>query len=825
MLAEGLFNKVHTDMVHAGGIDDQAFSTYSRGGVRYIGAFGYVGTVLTDIGNILARYRRAGGDARFDLSDPRLFPHVGQAGYTKRALLAAGGFPPIVGDSMDLTRGRQKGVPSYPSRVIEGFGQVILEAGQERDDPLQKHAVSIHTGIGRGHAHQDTLNIEIFAQGCRLAPDLGGRHAGRNKASPNMRRNRMHNVVWVDDQEFCNPYAGSTTSGTGWTTSFSPQGGAQYAANSARATSHPQVKLYQRSTAMIEGTNAADMYVFDVFRVVGGATHTYCFHGAYGENVQTNARLAPAASAEAKVVLASRPVASRREGTAPDPLVMTWPLRAKMQKRYQGQRYQADRTVALTMHLFGCGGQGVYVGGATSEVYPVDMPYLHVRRKGAGPLESVYPAIFECHSGKRFIRRARRLKVTPGEGAEGGVALAVDLPDGRTDLLFSSRKPDKAHAVEGGASVTGEFAFLSRDAGGLREAHLVGGTSLSAGGLGVRCEKTAHVAKITRVDFAAGRLTLSRALPAGICDGQVALIGNDRHHEAFQIDGARGAAVRVLRTPRCYQSKVERIDPTKRLVCTELEPGMYGSDTAGFNGTTFTNERHDRFWRGSAKPQERWMYLGWPNTDVSYPREVRWEDLPDADGDGKRELRLMGRGTPDEPKKVLLELEVTRVETSEHLFYFRMPDDPKYQTGGWQYANHKLVNEDGSRTWWATYPGLAWAWELTGPPVSEKAFPDADGDGKRKLYAYHFGPGDELRLTTFVHLLRTGEGSYRLRANAACTISLPAGDASACQVVVDGKTRRSVRKPAGRAVIEVTLAPRDLAGGKVELRLRKRPGP
>ena len=129
---------------------------------------------------------------------------------------------PIIGDSMDLARGRQPGAGDYPSRVIEGFGQAILDAGQDEANPLAKRAVSIHTGIGRGHAHQDTLNIEIFAHGCRLAPDLGGRHAGRNRSSPNMRRNRMHNVVWVDDAEFHNPYAGSTTAATGWTTAFSP---------------------------------------------------------------------------------------------------------------------------------------------------------------------------------------------------------------------------------------------------------------------------------------------------------------------------------------------------------------------------------------------------------------------------------------------------------------------------------------------------------------------------------------------------------------------------------------------------------------------------
>ena len=125
-------------------------------------------------------YRQAGGDPRLDISNVKLYPNIRESGHTPGALHAAGGFGPIVGDSKDLTRGR---VHPYklPSRVTEGFGQVILDAGQEEANPIKKRPVSIRTGVGRGHAQQDTLNIEIFAHGSRRAgPDRSHPSPARN---------------------------------------------------------------------------------------------------------------------------------------------------------------------------------------------------------------------------------------------------------------------------------------------------------------------------------------------------------------------------------------------------------------------------------------------------------------------------------------------------------------------------------------------------------------------------------------------------------------------------------------------------------------------
>ncbi|MEI8356636.1 MAG: hypothetical protein WCG31_11210, partial [Deltaproteobacteria bacterium] len=307
----------------------------------------------------------------------------------------------------------------------------------------------------------------------------------------------------------------------------------------------------------------------------------------------------------------------------------------------------------------------------------------------------------------------------------------------------------------------------------------VGGTKLSRNGFSITCDRPSYEAKIERVDYGKRILTLSETMPPKILDGQLALIGNDQNWNSFQLGKVDGKNAEVKRSPLYYQSKIVSIDSKKKLVETELEPMVYGCDTQYCNGTTVSNEAHDKLWKAKLEPRERWMYLGWPDTRLSYPTEMRMEDLPDSNGDGKRMIRMYGLGTAKEPKeKVILELEVTRVDPANHVFYFKMPDPPKsddetdYSVGGWQYANRILENEDGSKRWMASYPGITFAWELLGAPVSDADFADADHDGKRKLMAYLFGPGDILKINTFVHVRRVDDG-YEVRANVPCSITIP----------------------------------------------------
>ncbi len=779
MLETGIFASMDMNMTYAGGIDDQAICSYSRDGVHYIGSVGYLSADLLQIARVLARYRQAGGPARFDMTDPKLYPHMLEAEKTIAQTNVAGGFTLVIGDARDLRVGRNAQAERHPSRILGGFGLAVLETGEAQEDPLRMRAAAVHTGIGRGHAHQDTLNLDLFAHGCRMAPDLGGRHEGPNRGSPNMRWNKVHNLVEVDDRNFENTYAGSTVSGTGWTLSFSPQPGAQFMSHAARATSHPEVTRYQRDTAMID-VDAVNSYFFDVFRVDGGRLHTYCFHGARSKDLQSNVEWKPAASENAKAYLARHKEGTRIEAKAPDTLVADWMIDEALQRSYQGSSYQKDRRPVTRLNLFNVAGLDALAGNATSEFYQYDFPFLYVQRRSEQPgLSSAWTSVMEPYTGEPFITEKRRLPVTGEPAAE---ALELKTQSGFTDILYSSVRPEITGQA-GGARVAGRFGYCSSDAQGFRMAHLVGGTELRAGDVAIRAERPAWTGRITAVNYADRSFMLDQPLPGRLLGGAWMAIDTGSMLHNFRIESVAptpgGARVTHEKTARYYQSTVMNLDPAAGTVECEIEPVVFGADTRFCDGATVSNERGDAFWKAALEEGDRWMNLGFPGYRGSSPNKLTLDMFPDADGDGRRTLRLYG-GPSDKDKdgvslkdQVVLTLEVTRIAADGETFYFRLPREEAYQRGGWQFADRRLENEDKSFVWQSLYAGSSFRWKLQGPPLEATSFADADGNGKAKLSAYVFGPGDTLRLDTFVHVTRLDRGLYGIRANTPCTVTLP----------------------------------------------------
>ena len=52
-----------------------------------------------------------------------------------------------------------------------------LETGLQHDDYRFRRAVYVHAGMGFGHSHDDSLDLQVFAT--RIADDRGWRPAGR----------------------------------------------------------------------------------------------------------------------------------------------------------------------------------------------------------------------------------------------------------------------------------------------------------------------------------------------------------------------------------------------------------------------------------------------------------------------------------------------------------------------------------------------------------------------------------------------------------------------------------------------------------------------
>lgn len=786
MLEQNLWSRVDLNMADAGGIDDQIFTAYSRDGVRYIGSVLYIGNELIEIAELLHRYVQEGGDPKYDLLDPKRYPHLSRAQYTIEATTVAGGFPLVIGDARDLHVGRiNDKLAQHPSRVLGGFGVAILEDGQSKESPTMKRAVAVRTGTGVGHAQQDTLNLDITALGTRLAPDLGGREEGPNRGRPNMRWNRVHNLVEVDDKNFENIVPGSTTSGTGWTRLFSSVPGAQVMINAGRATSHPQVSLYERTTAMIDGpvqNDLAPIYVFDVFRVAGGKTHTFNFHGAESDDFQINTEMKPAASKAAVRYLDKHKEGTKQEGQAPAVLEATWRLKAETQKSWLGDVPEnARRHSRLT--LFNHQGDDVFIGNAWSDRYNYDFPFLSVQKRGAEGMQSTYISLVEAFAGEPFIASKRQLNVAGNENdARSAAAVEVLLKNGRRDVVFADGQPDKTRVIEGGITAAGEFAFYSEDAQGLRQMHLAGGTQLQKGNIGIVAAQAKYSGEITAVNYADRAFLTNAAVPVETVKDQVTLTGNAQHWTEFNLAAAQpmpktgvqnSTRVQMTETPQFYQSKLLQVDTKTNSIVCELDPSAVRSDPKFFEGATASNEAGDKFWKVHIEADERWMHLGWPGYRTSWPNTIKLSEIPDANGDGKRTLKMLASPQQGDAGGGELVMEVTRVDENENTFYFKMPQDARYQQGGWQFNFRTLVNEDGSKTWRSLYAGTGYRFVLSGPPVNEAAFTDTDKDGKRKLKIYHFGPGDTFMLPTHAAVSRIAPNEYEVRSNVACTLMLP----------------------------------------------------
>ena len=835
LLSNGIFRTISMNMTHRGGIGDHAISSYNRDGVHFVGSVGYYSVDLLESADILGQYRQAGGAARFDINDPTLYPNVGYARTTIEQSHMAGGFRILQGDAGDLRQAvMDKMNHTYPSRVLGGAGLSILETGQNEEKLTRKTGVALTFGIGRGHAHQDTLNIEIVAHRARVSPDLGGRHEAQRKGNPNMRSTRLHNVVEIDNKNFMNPYGGSTTAGTGWNTSFVPTNGVQFMEHYARAASHPDVKVYSRQTSLIDipeygGQDETSQYIFDVFRVEGGKLHTYNFHGGVSEAVKANIELSEELDEDARAYLKDYFEGSRRQGLAPAMLQIDWPMTEDMQKHYQRQEHNPSKPITTRLSLFGVQGQKVLVANAYSEYYKYNFPFLHVRSDASQDNRvSVYPAIIEPFAGESKISRIRQLPFTQGQRTDvaAPVLLEVTTRAGTTDLLYSSLLADQPAASDKVVAVTGKSAFVSTDEKGLRTAKLVGGTQLQTAAVTITTPQAAYKGQIKDVDYVGRSLTIDGKLPESLLKNQWAQIGGGNGVlQTFRIEAVKNKGSQSVitheKSARYYQSAIISTDDKTNAVTCEIEPPMFGSDTQFINGTTVSNEKGDKLARVKIEETERWMHIGWPGYRGSHPTKITLDDIPDTNNDGKRTLTILPKpgAKPKETEDASqpLTIEVLRIDPDGQTFYFKLPDDPNYQQGGWPYNFRQMVNEAGVDIYRALYPGSSYRWVLEGMKPSD--FTDADGDGLTKLAAYLYGPGDRFELDTYVHLTRQDNGDYLVEANTPFTLALTAGNARSLQVSTDGQSFKSLKSRSKDGKISAELSASDLGEGKIWLRL------
>jgi hypothetical protein len=156
---------------------------------------------------------------------------------------------------------------------MPSYGCAILQSGSASD----ARALSLYYGRNTGHGHRDTLNIELFALGLDMMPDLGYPEYAFSdcRSRSEWTSNTIsHNTVVVDRKPQENNRVGVAR--------FVVEGKGVSAAEVYAGKPYPQTSLYQRTVAMVD-VSEKDFYVVDVFRVKGGKHHMYSLHGPEGE--------------------------------------------------------------------------------------------------------------------------------------------------------------------------------------------------------------------------------------------------------------------------------------------------------------------------------------------------------------------------------------------------------------------------------------------------------------------------------------------------------------------------------------------------------------
>ncbi len=468
------------------------------------------------------------------------------------------------------------------SRFLDGYGIVIM------NNPADATAVSMYYGQRGGHGHFDQLNLELFAHGHRVSPDLGYPDF-MNAFVPGIytwsKNTISHNTVAVDRQrQTGNPH--------GKLLRFHDSRIAHVSDVEAAAT-YPQTHTYRRTLLLVD-VSPAESYLVDVFRVAGGNVNDLSLHGPEGRFKMIEGRLS---NPQIKGTLAGENV---EYGHLYDDPVRGKPGYQGGFGGYQGSGYQhlfnvqrlrdgeactaewqlkGTDDARLRVRILPQDQQQIIVADAyvsPTRKRPTILKYVIAQRAG-DDLESCYVTVWEPFRGAPIIRGAELIEVTPTEpGALRSVALHVRR-HGEDDWILLAPAPGVMRKV-GRIMRTDAGVALIRTASGERVSSFAcGGTKLISPrhGLEVAIPRTL-AGEVVRVDYRERKIGLNvpgRQLNHRMLSGRTVRIFNGRHSCAYRVASAtygRDGLTLALAGSDVFTGRlrIEKVDSTTRTMST-----------------------------------------------------------------------------------------------------------------------------------------------------------------------------------------------------------------------------------------------------------------
>jgi hypothetical protein len=260
------------------------------------------------------------------------------------------------------------------------------------------------------------------------------------------------------------------------------------------------------------------------------------------------------------------------------------------------------------LHLLGVPGARACRADAVCGRWKYRYNQLLVPHPGDGA-RSAFAAVIEPYCGEPFIAAARRLPVDGDTTRADAAAVEVVTLSGRRDTCLWADDFDVPRSA-GPLKAAAEFAFLSTDAQGIRQAVLVRGPSLETGEVAIRLARAEYTAAVKAVDYLARRLALDAALPAAMA-GSVAELVCGRRTASATLRRVEGNTVTMKLGAAYFRSTITKVDPEQSTVTCKLEPAL-----GALPGLTYDfvagNDGRTKFWRADYAGRNTWTLRGPP---------------------------------------------------------------------------------------------------------------------------------------------------------------------------------------------------------------------
>jgi len=386
-------------------------------------------------------------------------------------------------------------IDTYGTLKLKGtnltrYGFIALRDGNAGDmwiDPKKSNqrAAWVYYGRNTGHGHRDTLNLGLIAYGLDVSPEMG---YPRYADYMDMHRVSVvintisHNTVVVNDMPQT-PQIVGTPMHYDWNKQV------KLFDVASEPAYRDIVDTYRRTGAMIRIDDDSS-YVVDLFRVSGGESHCYSFHGAeHTKVVTTGLDLTKQTDANGNYIgtYAGPDTTYPTEADVRDVTGARYLINVDTQKGNIGQ-FTADYSLADSWNILGDGAKAptdIHLKLTMLDTYdevvaadlmppenkpgnPKTLRYILAKRKGEN-LKSCYTAVIEPYRSTSKIAAIETLPVTLDGNPVCTMlarAVKVTLVSGRVDYIVNAIDPAITYTVTDGEesfAFAGFFGIWTRD--------------------------------------------------------------------------------------------------------------------------------------------------------------------------------------------------------------------------------------------------------------------------------------------------------------------------------------------------------------------------